>query len=334
MSETVSEFMEKPYKKYECGIREAETKKTLTEAFCASCGDRAKHEGMMFESILDAVMAIKKGRETLMTLADLGYSFAFETGKFGGFCDAPNKKVVLNPTQKFEYLMRVVVHEGRHAIQASLTSENAPEVQDMQAASYYKKSRAIEADATAHEMAFVYEAREIDPAVYESAKEQNLPMFKAFVDEMDKSGDEKKAMQAGFEAWYEAPTYIGYYDSYHKNSLKSVADKAVSVKYADAFSKEYKNEDILKMCRYNSEAYISSEFLDSPKAFSLGLDHKQDLVQVMNDYLKAFPDAKKDTSFMKMHTRNKETVCGRYQTPCSSSQNASVKALLLAGREF
>lgn len=306
MSAAVSEFMEKPYVKYTCGKREEEAKKTLAEAFCATSQERAAREGMMFEALVDAVMETKKGAETLTALADLGYTFAFEAGNFDGMCMPKNKKILLNPYEKIERLMSVVVHEGRHAIQAELAVKDAPEIQDMQAASYFRKSRAIEADATAHEMAFIYETRESDPAVYRHAEKRNLPAFRAFVDEMDSSGDERKAMQASFEAWYETPRYIEFYDGYHAGCVQKVAAHAVSSGYKGAFSTEYKNEDILKMCLHNGESYIAPEFLDSPKAFSLAQGHKQTMAEAVEKYETAVPGAQKDRSFMKMYTREKD----------------------------
>lgn len=306
MSETVSEFMEKPHTKYACGKREEEARQTLTAAFCASSEDKAKREGMMFEALVEAVMETRKGRETLTELSELGYTFAFEVGNFDGMCMPKDKKILLNPYEKIERLMTVIVHEGRHAIQAELTAESAPAFQDTQVASYYKKSRAIEADATAHEMAFIYETRDVDPAVYQHAAERNLPMFRAFVDEMDKSGDEKKAMQASFEAWYETPRYIDFYDKFHKERAQLIVNQAVPQNYTDAFSKEYRNEDILKMCLYDGKPYINPEFLDSKKAFSLAENHKKDLEGIMESYEKAVPGAGKDRSFLKMYSRGED----------------------------
>ena len=85
MSKTVAEFMEKPVKKYACGRNAKETKKTLVKAFTASKKGDAVKESILFEDIIDSVMKTKKGRETMTTLSELGYSFAFEQGNFALF---------------------------------------------------------------------------------------------------------------------------------------------------------------------------------------------------------------------------------------------------------
>ena len=87
------------------------------KAFTASEEKDADRESTLFEGIVDSVMKTKKGRETLTSLSKLGYSFAFEKGNFGGFCAPEQKKIVINPSFGFEYMLQTAVHEGRHAIQ-------------------------------------------------------------------------------------------------------------------------------------------------------------------------------------------------------------------------
>ena len=116
MAETVAGFTQKSYKKYACGRAAQKAKKVLTKAFTASDAKNAVKEEILFEEIIDSVMKTKKGRETLTTLSKLGYSFAFEKGNFGGFCAPNQKKVVINPSFGFEYMLQTAVHEGRHAI--------------------------------------------------------------------------------------------------------------------------------------------------------------------------------------------------------------------------
>ena len=306
MSETVAEFMQKPVKAYPCGRAAKKAKKTLVQAFTASDRKEAVKEGALFESIIDTVMQTKKGQETMKTLAGLGYSFAFEKGNFGGFCDPGNKKIVINPSFSFEYMLQTAVHEGRHAIQYSLEKENAPDYENTQVASNLRMHRAIEADAVAHEMAFVYECKDVLPKVYQEAEKHDLPMFRAYVGEMEKSHDERKAMQACFVAWYECDYYRDFYDKAHKDNIKQVCEWAKQEKADACFKEEYPADDVLQMCVYKGKPYMTADFLNVGKAFSITQKDKKEIYDMVCDYAKTVPGAKEDKSVLQMRERTPE----------------------------
>lgn len=69
--------------------------------------------------------------------------------------------------------------------------EKMPSWFETKVADYLRNERATEADATAHENAFLYECKDVLPKVYQYAKELNRPMFNAYVAEMEKSGDKR-----------------------------------------------------------------------------------------------------------------------------------------------
>lgn len=309
MSETVVEFMQKSAKKYPCGRLAHDARKKLVKAFTSKDEHRQVQDSAMFEAIIDDVMKTKKGRETMVALSKLGYSFAFERavqkgkGKFGGFCDPEQKKIVINPDSDYEYMLRVAVHEGRHAIQYSLDNPKAPGYQEMQVASALRKRRAIEADAVAHEMAFVYECKDILPDVYQKTKEKNLPMLAAFEKEMENSGNERKAMQAAFAAWYECDSYRTFYDQEHKKDVAGLCGMVKRNGKTDAFSQEYPVEDVVKMCCYKGQPYMTAKFLNTGLAFSIPPEDKAEISAIMQDYAAAVPGAEADASVMTMHDR-------------------------------
>lgn len=302
MSETVAEFMQKPVKRYSCGSAARKAKKSLIRAFTPSEEKRSFQESALFEEIVDSVMQTKKGRETMVSLSKLGYSFAFEKGNFGGFCAPDSKKIVINPSFSFEYMLQTAVHEGRHAIQHSLKGQGRPAYEDTQIASSLRLHRAIEADAVAHEMAFVYECKDVLPQVYKGAKEQNLPMFQAYVAEMEKSGDERKAMQASFAAWYECDYYRDYYDKYYKKSIVENCEWGKKEKQSGLFSKDYPAEDVLKMCRYKGQVYMPADFLNKGLAFSIPVQDKKEISAALESYADAVWE-KPDTSISAMRGR-------------------------------
>ena len=318
MSKTFAEFMEKPAKKYACGRSAKDAKKTLVKAFTASKNGDAVRESILFEDIVDSVMKTKKGRETMTALSGLGYSFAFEEGNFGGFCDTEHKKIVINPRFQFTYMLQTAVHEGTHAIQASLKNPNEDV---MQAASYLRYCRAIEADAVAHEMAFVHECKDVLPAVYKSAQKKGLPMFTAYEAEMEKSGKEKKAMQASFAAWYECDGYRRYYDDYHKENIVDGCKDGIKKKRKNLYSKEYPAEEVLKSCRYNGEIYMTPEFLNKGQAFSITAGDKKAIAAALKRYADAV-GAKADTSLSTMRERTADGTL----LPEKKAVNAAVVA--------
>ena len=304
MSDTVKEFMEKPTQKFACGRDARETVGTLQKAFVASSKRKENKEKEVFAAILEPVMKTARGRETMETLADLGYKFRFENGNFGGMCCSSEKTILLNPNYDSNYIAHVLVHEGRHAIQYSRTPENAPELEETKVADMFRMRQAIEADACAHQAAFVYECKTVAPKVYSEYKAGGFPMLTAYEKEMEKSGDEKKAMQKSFESWYDYKAFRQYYDSYHKNIVGQLVDVGKKEKDPTFFSKEYPVKDVVNMCVYQGKPYMTAEFLNSDKAYSVPKKDAKEIKAALTDYAKSVAGAKLDTSIDAMALRD------------------------------
>ena len=125
MSETVAEFMQKPVKKYACGKRAEQAKKTLMNAFKASSKKSAAEEKALLEQVFDIVNKTPTGRETLKNLTKTGCTFHFEglEGGLGGFFSQDKNKLVINRNMHVYDMASLMVHEGTHAIQWSLRTE-------------------------------------------------------------------------------------------------------------------------------------------------------------------------------------------------------------------
>ena len=324
MSDTVKEFMEKPTQKFACGRDAQETVGTLQKAFVASSKRKENKEKEVFAAILEPVMKTARGRETMETLADLGYKFRFENGNFGGMCCSSEKTILLNPNYDSNYIAHVLVHEGRHAIQYSRTPENAPELEETKVADMFRMRQAIEADACAHQAAFVYECKTVAPKVYSEYKAGGFPMLTAYEKEMEKSGDEKKAMQASFESWYDYKAFRQYYDSYHKNIVGQLVDVGKKEKDPTFFSKEYPVKDVVNMCVYQGKPYMTAEFLNSDKAYSVPKKDAKEIRAALTDYAKSVAGAKLDTSIDAMALRDGTM---RIVKPANRLSNAVAAAL-------
>ena len=295
MSDTVKEFMEKPTQKFACGRDARETVGTLQKAFVASSKRKENKEKEVFAAILEPVMKTARGRETMETLADLGYKFRFENGNFGGMCCSSEKTILLNPNYDSNYIAHVLVHEGRHAIQYSRTPENAPELEETKVADMLRMRQAIEADACAHQAAFVYECKTVAPKVYSEYKAGGFPMLTAY---------EKKAMQASFESWYDYKAFRQYYDNYHKDIVRQLAGCGKDEKNPTFFSKEYPVKDVVNMCVYQGKPYMTAEFLNSDKAYSVPKKDAKEIRAALTDYAKSVAGAKLDTSIDAMALRD------------------------------
>ncbi len=324
MSKSIADFMDASVKSYACGRDAQETMGTLQKAFVASSKRKAGKEKEIFAAILEPVMKTARGRETMESLADLGYKFKFEVGNFGGRCNADSKTVFLNPNYDNAFLSHVLVHEGRHGIQASLQSANAPVYYETKTADFFRMRQAIEADACAHQSAFVYECKETAPEIYKQFKQAGYPMLTAYEKEMEASGDEKKAMRASFESWYDYKAFRQYYDNFHKNIVGQLADCGKDEKDPTFFSKDYPVKDVLNMCVYQGKPYMTAEFLNSDKAYSVPKKDAKEIKGMLADYAKSVAGAKLDTSIDTMALRDGTM---RIVKSASRQPNAVVAAL-------
>ena len=239
-------------------------------------------------------------------------------------CCSGEKTILLNPNYDSNYIAHVLVHEGRHAIQYSRTPENAPELEETKVADMLRMRQAIEADACAHQSAFVYECKTVAPEVYQQFKQAGYPMLTAYENEMEKSGNEKKAMQASFESWYDYKAFRQYYDSYHKNIVGQLVDVGKKEKDPTFFSKEYPVKDVVNMCVYQGKPYMTAEFLNSDKAYSVPKKDAKEIRAALTDYAKSVAGAKLDTSIDAMALRDGTM---RIVKPANRRSNAVAAAL-------
>ena len=300
MADSVAEFMQKPVTRYASGFEAVKARNTLVNAFAASHKDTAERN--VFNALVSAAMKTETGRETMAALSKLGYSISFEQGDFSGSCEPVDKKIVINPAYGFENALTTLIHEGTHAIQTSVQSSDAPMLQEMRSAALLKDRRAMEADAVAHETAFIYECKDVLPSVYRYAQKINRKTFQAYNAEMKKTGNPKRAMQATFVAWYQDDSFRDYYDQVFKQNFKDMAEWGKQNGYNGCFSKDLPSAEIVKKCRYHGESYVPESFLEKEKAFSLKLEDKREIANITRDYARHFGEVA-DYSVLSMRDR-------------------------------
>lgn len=227
-----------------------------------------------FGTLLNTVYNFPKGKEVMNDVAFKGYKFMYDQMfNVNGACDYDHKTVRLNSYYRQADLAPILVHECTHVRQVDrLTQETGVEkagdfINGLNAYDFIKLNRALEADACAHQAAFAYQMKDQYPQVFD--KEMQTPMMQAYVAEMDKSGDETKAMQESFKAWY---GYKNYQESYEKQFLMQLKNNAGKPK-----DQAISNEQIAALCLNNGKSYVSADFFDKAENMALSAQGKEKL---------------------------------------------------------
>ena len=249
-----------------------------------------------FGTLLNIAYKMPKGEEVMNAVAFKGYSFMYDA-MFGvnGACDYDRKVVRLDSYFMQRDLAPILIHECTHIRQVDRLSEqiNQPNVTNfiagLNAYDFIKLNRALEADACAHQAAFAYQMKDEYPQVFE--KEMKMPMMQAYVAEMDKSGDETKAMQASFKAWY---GYKNYQDAYEKQYLPQI--QMNTEKRGAEPTSSLSNKQITDLCLLNGKPYISPSFLDQAENMAVSEKGKETLMQTGDKSVARLPVRSQQTA--------------------------------------
>lgn len=300
MSFQAEEFFSGLSKRYACG-REArmESPRSLTAAFMRSSDFKSKSERTLFNDLLKTVESTAEGRRTLREFSKIGCSVHFEDGaNAGGFYVPEKKALVINPSSGFKDFSSVFVHEARHAIQFHIFNDDS----DLYRFSDGEKlKRAMEADATAHECAFIYQARKTNPEIYE--EHSYLPMLHAYADTLERTGNERKAMQASFQSWYSYDYYRDYYDNSTLDRVEALVNYGISNGDALLFSKTMPSDITDRVCLFEGRSYADKKFLMSREAYSIPEDNQKKIGKLIATYAHQVQGASYDNSVYDMYPR-------------------------------
>ena len=249
-----------------------------------------------FGTLLNIAYKMPKGEEVMNAVAFKGYSFMYDA-MFGvnGACDYDRKVVRLDSYFMQADLAPILIHECSHIRQVDRLSEqiNQPNVTNfiagLNAYDFIKLNRALEADACAHQAAFAYQMKDEYPRVFE--KEMKTPMMQAYVAEMDKSGDETKAMQASFKAWY---GYKNYQEAYEKQYLPQI--QMNTEKRGAEPTSSLSSKQITGLCLLNGKPYISPAVLDQAENMAVSEKGKETLMQTGDQSVARLPLRNQPTS--------------------------------------
>lgn len=239
-----------------------------------------------FPTLLNIAYEFPKGREVMNDVAFKGYKFIYEAMfNVNGACDYDHKTVRLNSYFRQQNLAPILIHECSHVRQVDRLKEatgveNVGDfINGLNAYDFIKLNRAFEADACAHQAAFAYQMKDKYPQVFD--KEMETPMMRAYVAEMDKTGDEKKAMQASFQAWYGFKNYQESYEKQFSSQLHNNADKPKN--------QTISNEQIAALCQHNGKPYISADFFDKAENMAISAQGKENLAKLGDKSVSRLP---------------------------------------------
>ncbi len=234
-----------------------------------------------FSSLLNMAYKYPKGQETMNAVAFQGYKFMYQPMVgVNGACDYDHKFVNLDSYHRQVDLVPILIHESTHIRQVDRLIENVgcdkpgDFIGRLNAYDFIKLNRALEADACAHQAAVAYQMRDDYPQTFE--KEMQTPMMRAYVEEMEKSGDETKAMQASFKAWY---GYKNYQVSYEKMYVPQIKNNVEKNAGNGAASATLSSEQIIALCLHDGKSYIDASFLDRSENMAVSEKGKETLKQ-------------------------------------------------------
>ena len=222
--------------------------------------------------------------------------------------------VSLNGSVSDEQLLSTIVHECRHSEQTTK--------QDMSYTVHaaITETRAMEADAMAHECAAVYQMRKAEPKTYKLFCDRHAGIMKAYEASFNKDKDETKAKAEAFKAWYDHAEYVELYD-------RSVTDfMAMGMLNAGAYKKDMPDE-VLK----ENFPYIEPSFFTSQRAMTVSEKTVQETEKVerghIRHFFKFFGKSKIPTSADKFYVRAEN---GQIRPPVAQKKEQQNKAALAA----
>ncbi len=303
----------------------------LAGAFSASSKDREVDEKAFFEELLKTVASVPAGRETLKELSSTGCTFTIDpsSASAGGYFCPDENKIVLNTASGYKDFSAPFVHEARHAIQHHKTPVCSHHLVVSDCLTHL---RAIEADAVAHESAFIHEIRDARPDIYE--ERSYMPMLHAYSDTFEATKDKTKAMRASFESWYGYEYYQRYYDNHHGNYICRAAEYGVESKDGSFFKDRLTDETLDGICSFQGKPYVDKAFLKSPAAFSVPVEDKARISEALDSYAQAVSGVVRDRSVNRMYARLPDKTVLPPSLPAERKENKAVITTLLNKKRF
>ena len=252
----------------------------LSDAFVSkNAGEKER-----FEKLLETAYQTPLGKEIIDNVVKLGYTFSYEdlsASHAAGMCYGDLKTIQIDPKFPEESQITTIVHEMRHAVQSDLWQKNFGGMHQsaLEAADFIKYNRAAEADACAYQSGFLYQLKDVWPEAVPDTENMQIPMAKAYFNEMEKTGDTRAAMNASFKSWYDYEHYQEAYERNHSETLVKWSENA-----SGCFKTPISNADILSTNLYEGTSYVEEDFLETDIALALSQKRKEVVSEALAKY--------------------------------------------------
>ncbi|MBR1778415.1 MAG: hypothetical protein IJ752_07545 [Alphaproteobacteria bacterium] len=231
-----------------------------------------EEEKKLLKETFDLIASVPQGKKLLDEVAAAGYDVYFETfhSKNFGCMYANQKKIMLSSCMlgSAAEMASSAVHEMTHALQQERTGYLGHKGAELTLADQFKFTRAAEAAAWAEQAKFSYQIREQHPEVERLTGD--FPMYRAFVEEMEKSGDMGKAGEAAFKSWYGFKHYQTSYENDHVSNFTFSMEQGYA-NHKEILTGTISSDEVLQQVFLSDDLrqQISPEFLTSKEAFSI-----------------------------------------------------------------
>ena len=261
-------------------------------------------ETKQLKDVLDIIESVPDGKKLIADIATAGYKINFDTfrGASAGACNPVEKQIMLCPANHSSdaAIAASLYHEMTHAMQNERSGGMLADSSKYNIADQVKFLRAAEASAWMEEAKFAHQIKDKHPEVLKFVGE--VPMYKAFAAEMEKSGDTAKACESAFKDWYGFKLYQAGYENQHIAIVKNKTLNRLKKQDAKAFRQSLSSEDALKFTVASDSVKIAPEFLTSPAAFSVSDDGAKAFAAISKGYSAKFLSAVKDNSVQSMYS--------------------------------
>lgn len=276
------------------------SKKAVLDNFVPSRPEKAKEEAARFRKIVDTVMKVPAGRETLMALAKQQppRKFCFETFPDKAGCFAGGK-ILLNPNVSDDLLPATLVHEATHSLQDEHNPAKEIGRSAFTAESQLKLARAMEADAFAKEAMFVHQCGDYAPEIYDAEMKFQNKTLRCFDKAVKNGATQEEALRKTYLEFYKQPDTLRFYDDHYGKGIVKCADYAATCGRRNEFTMTVSDADVMKFCAYNGKPYIDEEDLQNPYVRGIEVGTRNKIQSALNDYAVA-TGSKRDTSLLTM----------------------------------
>ena len=263
-------------------------------------------EKKLLSDVFDLIASVPEGKKLIDDVAAMGFTIHFDAfqGNLDGAMYGDQKHIMLSPRQHSSVaaVAATAFHEMTHAVQNEKSAGMLADGSRVNIADQYQFQRAAEAAAWTEEAKFAYQIKDKHPEVLYHV--EKFPMYKAFAQEMEASGDFAKAGEKAFKSWYQYKHYQTAYEKQHTGNICSTLNNCIYQKDSTALRESFSSEDALKAVFISNDINknISADFLRSPEAFSLSKETVNLLDQQVEKYTDTFRKAQKDTSYRQMYS--------------------------------